>query len=91
LASPLLDRYLAAGNIEAQQDPRPLPISRKDNLFEPCDDNEDRGAHGRFDDSSRTRSPLLWASEHRAWLAAGAAAAVGAGIVAGIARRTPRS
>jgi len=63
------------GNIEAQQDPKPLSKGRKDNLFEPVDGDEDHGAHGRFDDSSRTRSPLLWASEHRGWLAAGAAAA----------------
>lgn len=81
LMSPLLDRHLAAGNIEAQQDSKPLPRGREDNLFEPVDDTEDRGAHGRFDDSSRTRSPLLWASEHRGWLAAGAALAVGAGLL----------
>ena len=81
LMSPLLDRHLAAGNIEAQQDPKPLPRGREDNLFEPVDDTEDRGAHGRFDDSSRTRSPLLWASEHRGWLAAGAALALGAGLI----------
>jgi len=80
LASPLLDRQLAGGMIEAQQDPKPLPRGRKDNLFEPVD--EDRGAHGRFDDSSRTRSPLLWASENRAWLAAGAAVALGLGLLA---------
>jgi NAD(P)-dependent dehydrogenase (short-subunit alcohol dehydrogenase family) len=80
-ASPLLDRQLAAGNIEAQQDPQPLSAERADNLFEPVDEGEDHGAHGRFDDTSRARSPLLWASEHRAWLAAGAALAVGAGLV----------
>ena len=81
LISPLLDRYLAAGNIEAQQDPQPVSENRKDNLFEPVDDDQDRGAHGRFDESSRTRSPLLWVSENRAWLAAGAALALGAGLI----------
>ena len=80
LLSPLLDRYLASGNIEAQQDARPIDPDRKDNLFEPLDEREDRGAHGRFDASSRTRSPLLWASENRGWLAAGAMFAVGAGL-----------
>jgi NAD(P)-dependent dehydrogenase (short-subunit alcohol dehydrogenase family) len=80
LASPLLDRYLARGNIEAQQG-EPLPAGRKDNLFEPLDEREDRGAHGRFDDQSRTKSPLLWASENRRWIAAGAALALGAGLV----------
>ena len=80
-ASPLLDRQLAAKNIQAQQDPQPLSSQRQDNLFEPVDGSEDHGAHGRFDETSRTRSPLLWASEHRAWFAAGAALAVGAGLV----------
>lgn len=82
LISPLLDRHLAAGNIEAQQDPQPLDPQRKDNLFEPADETEDRGAHGRFDATSRSRSPLLWASENRGWLAAGAAVAAGAGLFA---------
>ncbi len=79
VASPLLDRQLASGMIEAQQDPKPLDPKRKDNLFEPVD--EDRGAHGRFDESSRTRSPLLWASERRGWLAAGAVLAAGVGYL----------
>ncbi len=79
VASPLLDRQLASGMIEAQQDPKPLDPNRKDNLFEAVD--EDRGAHGRFDESSRTRSPLLWASERRGWLAAGAALAAGVGFL----------
>jgi len=84
LVSPLLDRYLARANIEAQQDPQPLPKDHKDNLFEPVDLVDDHGAHGRFDDGSRTHSPLLWASEQRGWLAAGAgaAAAIGATIFA---------
>jgi len=82
LVSPLLDQHLALGNIEAQQDPQPLDPQRRDNLFAPVDDEEDRGAHGRFDDSSRARSPLLWASENRGWLAAGAAVALGAGLLA---------
>jgi len=80
LLSPLLDRYLARGNVEAQQG-EPLAPGRKDNLFEPLDANEDRGAHGRFDSESRTLSPLLWASENRGWIAAGAALALGAGLV----------
>jgi NAD(P)-dependent dehydrogenase (short-subunit alcohol dehydrogenase family) len=80
LVSPLLDRYLARGSIDAQQG-EPLPADRKDNLFEPLDADEDRGTHGRFDDQSRTNSPMLWASENRGWIAAGAALALGAGLV----------
>jgi NAD(P)-dependent dehydrogenase (short-subunit alcohol dehydrogenase family) len=79
LLSPLLDRYLARGGIEAQQDDRPLEPNRQDNLFEPV--AGDHGAHGRFGRGARTRSPLVWASEHRGWLAAGAAMAVGAGLI----------
>jgi len=80
LVSPLLDRYLARGSIEAQQG-EPLAPDRKDNLFEPLDDVGDHGAHGRFDRQSRKISPLLWASENRGWIAAGAALALGAGLV----------
>lgn len=82
LRSPLLDRWLvASGNIEAQQDSQPVEPDRKDNLFEPRDQQDDHGAHGRFGETSRTRSPLLWASENRGWLTAGAALALGAGLV----------
>ena len=79
LMSPLLDRYLARTGIEGQQDEQPLEPGRKDNLFEPV--AGDHGAHGRFGEGAKTRSPLLWASEHRGWLAAGAAMAVGAGLL----------
>jgi hypothetical protein len=79
--SPLLDRHLARNNIQAQQDRQPVTPDRKDNLFDPLDEQEDHGAQGRFDKQSRTSSPLLWASEHRGWIAAGAALALGAGLV----------
>lgn len=82
LISPLLDRYLAAGNIEAQQAEQPVETGREDNLFEPLDETEDRGAHGRFDGQSRTRSPLLWASDHRGLVAGAAALALGTAFLA---------
>lgn len=80
LISPLLDRYLARTGIEGQQDRQPVEADRKDNLFEPAPG--DPGAHGRFDAVARTRSPLLWATEHRAWIAGGTALALGAGLLA---------
>lgn len=80
LMSPLLDRYLARTGIEAQQDRQPLEPDRKDNLFEPAPG--DPGAHGRFDDIAHRRSSLLWASEHRKWIAGGAALALGATLIA---------
>ncbi len=79
LISPLLDRYLARGGIEAQQDDQPLDPDRKDNLFEPV--AGDHGAHGRFGQAAKTRSPLLWASEHRGWVAGAAALAAGTALL----------
>ena len=87
LMSPLLDRYLADGGIEAQQDQQPVEPDRKDNLFEPVPG--DHGAHGRFDDQARTNSPLLWASEHRGLIASGAALAVGATALLAARRKEP--
>lgn len=81
LISPLLDRYLAMSAVEGQQDSQPVEPDREDNLFKPV--AGDHGAHGRFDKGARTRSPLLWASEHRGWLTAGAAIALGTTILAG--------
>jgi NAD(P)-dependent dehydrogenase (short-subunit alcohol dehydrogenase family) len=80
LMSPLLDRYLARTGIDSQQGPEPTEANRKDNLFEPVPG--DPGAHGRFDSIAHSRSPLLWASEYRGWLAGGAALALGATLVA---------
>jgi NAD(P)-dependent dehydrogenase (short-subunit alcohol dehydrogenase family) len=79
LISPLLDRYLAATAVEGQQSDEPVGDDRQDNLFDPVPG--DHGAHGRFDEKARERSPLLWASEHRGWIAAGAAIVVGASLI----------
>ena len=86
LISALLDRYLARGGIEAQQDKQPVAPDRKDNLFDPVPG--DPGAHGRFDDQARTGSRLLWASDHRAMLASGAAIAAGAAALLAARKKT---
>lgn len=75
LLSSLLDRYLARTAVDAQQDEHPLEPGRKDNLFEPVPG--DHGAHGRFDERARSRSPLLWASEHRNLIMGGLTLALG--------------
>lgn len=67
LASGLLDRYLAKTAVEGQYDKVPAGLERPDNLFDPVPG--DHGAHGRFSAHTRTRSPQLWASRHRGWLA----------------------
>ena len=85
LASPLLDRYLAATGIKSQQDQEPVSPDRKDNLWEPVPG--DHGAHGRFDAVSHARSPQLWLTTHRAQAAFGAALALAAGGIAWLGSR----
>ena len=67
-----LDYYLAWTGFDSQQTKEPVSPDRKDNLFEPVDDAEDRGAHGTFDQRSKPKSYQWLASTHRGWLAAGA-------------------
>ena len=57
-----------------------------DNLFEPVD--EDRGAHGPFDELAHAFSPQYELAKHRGLALAGAAlaAAVGAGVLAAATR-----
>ncbi|HET8596242.1 MAG TPA: SDR family oxidoreductase [Castellaniella sp.] len=76
LAPGLADRYLGATGYDAQQiASEPDSGERPDNLFEPV--AGDHGAHGRFSEQSCSRSPELWATEHRNWLLAGAVAGMG--------------
>lgn len=77
LASPLLDRYLAATGYSGQQDKEKIAPDRADNLFSPVPG--DHGAHGRFDATARTCSSQLWVTRHRLQLALGATAALAAG------------
>ena len=76
------DRYLARTGYGGQQTDEPADPDRPDNLFEPV--AGDHGAHGIFDDQAHARSPQLWATKNRAWLAlagAGLAGAVGAALL----------
>jgi NAD(P)-dependent dehydrogenase (short-subunit alcohol dehydrogenase family) len=57
------DRYLARNGYSSQQADEPVNRDRPDNLFEPVEG--DRGAHGRFEQGTRRRSPLLWLAKHR--------------------------
>lgn len=65
------DYYLAKSGYGSQMRNEAEDPDRSDNLFEPV--RGDHGAHGVFDDRSRTVSPELWASKNRGWLVAGAA------------------
>ncbi len=80
------DRYLARTGYEAQQTDKPVDPNRKNNLLEPVPG--DHGAHGDFDDWTRTWSPQLWATTHRSLLAlAGVGAAAAGAALVGLARR----
>jgi len=81
LAPWLLDRYLAKTGFSSQMTDEPLDPQAHDNLFEPVD--EDRGAHGPFDQKAHGFSPQYELSKRRGLVAAGlAAAAAGAGAAA---------
>jgi hypothetical protein len=59
----IADDYLAKNGYLSQMTEKPVSPQRKDNLWEPVD--EDRGAHGSFDDQSHRSSVFLWATLHR--------------------------
>jgi NAD(P)-dependent dehydrogenase (short-subunit alcohol dehydrogenase family) len=75
LAPGLGDRYLARTGFDSQQYDGGEAPGRPDNLFAPCDDDQDHGMHGSFDDRARSRSPELWTSMHR-WVGLAAAGLV---------------
>jgi short-subunit dehydrogenase len=77
----LLDRYLAKSGFNSQMTESDLDPSGHDNLFEPVD--EDRGAHGPFDEQAHGVSPQYELSKRRGQVLAGlGAAALGAGAAA---------
>jgi hypothetical protein len=83
----LLDRKLAHDAYEGQQSGKPLPSSRRDNLYSPVPG--DHGAHGRFDDRASSWSAQYWASTHRRGLALGFSCLV-LGAIALMAKRVRR-
>jgi short-subunit dehydrogenase len=78
VAPSIVDRYLARTGFSSQQTDHALDPDGHDNLFDPV--NEDRGAHGPFDEQAHPGSPLLWASRHRR--AVTGAGAIAAGLAA---------
>jgi NADP-dependent 3-hydroxy acid dehydrogenase YdfG len=81
VAPRLADWYLAKTSVQAQQDETPIDPHRRDDLYAPLDDAEDRGAHGPYDARAKRHGVQLAFVKHRR--AAGVAAA--AGLVAGAA------
>jgi NAD(P)-dependent dehydrogenase (short-subunit alcohol dehydrogenase family) len=81
----LLDRFLAKSGYKNQMTEHALDPQGHDNLFEPVD--EDRGAHGPFDEQAHAHSPQYLLSKHRAAMLAGVGAAAAAGAGAALAQR----
>ncbi|WP_433413222.1 SDR family oxidoreductase [Microtetraspora malaysiensis] len=79
----LIDRYLGWTGFASQQTSEPSPPDGPVNLWEPADgkDGHDFGAHGRFDDRSRSTSAETWLSRHRQ--ATTAAAIAGGALLVG--------
>jgi len=73
IAPGLLDHYLARTGYDSQQYDGATDSNCRDNLWEPVDDKEDHGAHGKFDSRALSNSPQLWTSMHRNGLIAVAA------------------
>ncbi len=80
VAPGLLDRYLARTGYESQQTDQPADPDRPDNLWQPL--AGDHGAHGDFDARAAAASRQFWATTHRGWLAAGAAAVAAIAVLA---------
>jgi NAD(P)-dependent dehydrogenase (short-subunit alcohol dehydrogenase family) len=72
-----LDWYLGRTGVKGQLGDKDGPRYGS-NVFEPKDDEADRGAHGMFDDKAHGRDPWSWTSMHRAAFGAGAVVAAAA-------------
>ena len=72
------DLYLGLTGYEGQQTEDFVGPDRPDNLYGSVPG--DHGAHGTFDEQSYERSPQLWATENRRWLALAGAGLVGAAL-----------
>jgi NAD(P)-dependent dehydrogenase (short-subunit alcohol dehydrogenase family) len=78
----LLDRYLAKTGFSSQMTEHDLDPRGHDNLFEPVD--EDRGAHGPFDQKAHSVSPQYELSKRRGLVLGALGAAAAAGAVAAL-------
>jgi len=84
-APPFLDWYLGHHGVKGQLSSEPGPRYGS-NLFQPRDEEADRGSHGMFDATAHTRDPWSAASMHRVPLAVLAVALAGVGSIAALRR-----
>ncbi len=80
----ILDRYLAKIGYKKQMTDHDLDPQGHDNLFEPVE--EDRGAHGPFDDQAHSFSPQYELAKRRGLVLAGLGAAAALGVSVAAAR-----
>ena len=59
------DHYLARNGYESQMHDGHEDPNRPNNLYQPLDESRDFGAHGVFDDRSKSHSYQLWADQQR--------------------------
>jgi NAD(P)-dependent dehydrogenase (short-subunit alcohol dehydrogenase family) len=81
-----LDWYLGRTNVTAQLSRRAGPRYGS-NVFQPRDEQADRGSHGMFDDRALSRDPWSWASMHRVALTAATTMVAFAATLARLSRR----
>jgi NAD(P)-dependent dehydrogenase (short-subunit alcohol dehydrogenase family) len=95
VAPGVLDHYLGDTGFASQQTHQPEAPDRANNLYQPVDQRQDAGAHGRFDARASERSGQLWLATHRNVVAVtlGGLAAIALGVrsVAGVSRRGSRA
>ncbi|MGH9009067.1 MAG: SDR family oxidoreductase [Acidimicrobiia bacterium] len=83
-----LDRRLGREGVASQQTDEPADAGRPVNLWEPVPG--DHGAHGAFDDRSRTSNLAVWASLHRRPLTIAGLGSLAAALAGGMAHRNAR-
>lgn len=88
VAPAVADWYLAKTGVKSQQTDQSAPRWGS-NVFEPQDEEHDRGARGAFSAKAAERDPVSFVAENR--LASLAAVGAAAGIVTAVARRLSRS
>jgi NAD(P)-dependent dehydrogenase (short-subunit alcohol dehydrogenase family) len=63
------DWYLGKTGVDSQTHDGHEDPDRPNNLYEPVDEHQDFGAHGKFDDRAKAHSTQLWLDQQRDWIA----------------------
>jgi NAD(P)-dependent dehydrogenase (short-subunit alcohol dehydrogenase family) len=71
----ILDWYLGRTGYESQQTAERESPLRRNNLYQPVDDDSDFGVHGRFRSRAAATSAQVWLDKNRDWIIGGIGAA----------------